>query len=65
MKTMSVIKSVVGIDSKNNEHLLSFINNKVDVPFITSIAVHVAFPSIYKAKQNLYSYSYGSKDEKK
>ena len=65
MKTMSVVKSVVGIDSKNNEHLLSFINNKVDVPpFITSIAVHVAFPSIYKAKQNLYSYSYGSKDEK-
>ena len=57
----AIIKGIVGTDSKNKKHLLSFANNKVDVPpYITSIDISVSFPSLYKSKQNLYNYSYGS-----
>ena len=58
------IKSIVGIDSKNKQHLLPFTNNQVNVPpYITSIDISVSSPSLHKAKQNLYSYSYGSSNE--
>jgi len=60
-----VIKRISGVDSRNNEHLLPFINNKVNVPpFITSLTIMVSFPSIYKTKQNLYSYSFGSSSDR-
>ena len=59
-----VVKKIVGTDSRNTEHLLAFTNNQVNVPpYITSIDISVSFPSLYKAKQNLYSYSYGSSNE--
>ena len=32
-------------------------------PYITSIQIKVSFPSLYKSKQNLYNYSYGSSNE--
>lgn len=58
------IKSIVGIDSKNKQHLLPFTNDRVTVPpYITSIDISVSFPSLHKAKQNLYRYSYGSSNE--
>ena len=64
MATNVFIKSIVGTDSKNTQHLLSFANDKVDVPpYITSIDISISFPSLHKAKQNLYSYSYGSSNE--
>ena len=57
----AVIKEIIGTDSKNTKHKLSFINNEVEVPsHITSIDISVSFPSLYKSKQNLYNYSYGS-----
>jgi len=60
----AIIKGIVGTDSKNKKHLLSFANNEVDVPpYITSIDIGISFPSLYKSKQNLYSYSYGSSNE--
>jgi hypothetical protein len=44
--------------------MLSFINNEVVVPpYITSLDIIVSFPSLYKAKQNLYSYSFGSSSD--
>ena len=64
LATNVFIKSIVGTDSKNTQHLLSFTNDKVDVPpYITSIDISISFPSLHKAKQNLYSYSYGSSNE--
>ena len=60
-----IIKKIVGTDSRNTEHLLAFTNNQVNVPpYITSIDVSISFPSLYKSKQNLYNYSYGSANEK-
>ena len=60
----AIIKSIIGTDSKNEKHLLSFANNRVNVPsYITSIDISVSFPTLYKAKQNLYSYSFGSSNE--
>ena len=59
-----VVKEIIGIDSKNIQHKLSFVNNQVEVPpYITSIQIKVSFPSLYKSKQNLYNYSYGSSNE--
>ena len=58
-----IVKKIVGTDSKNIEHLLAFTNNLVNVPpYITSIDISISFPSLHKAKQNLYSYSYGSNE---
>jgi len=58
-----VINEIVGIDSKNNRFSLDFVNNSVVVPHtITSLEIGVSIPSLYKAKQNLYSYRFGSKD---
>ena len=63
-KSEVVVKEIIGIDSKNNQHLLAFTNNLVDVPpYITSINISVSFPSLYKAKQNIYSYSYDSSND--
>ena len=60
-KSDVIVKKIVGTDSKNSEHLLAFTNNQVNVPpYITSIDISVSFPTLYKAKQNLYSYTYGS-----
>ena len=57
------IKGVFGTDSKNIEHMLPFMNDEVVVPpYITSLDIIVSFPSLYKAKQNLYSYSFGSSE---
>ena len=59
-----IVKEIIGTDSRNRKHLLTFVNNEVDVPsHITSIDVKVSFPSLHKANQNLYSYSYGSSIE--
>ncbi|MFL3053028.1 MAG: SpoIIE family protein phosphatase [Candidatus Neomarinimicrobiota bacterium] len=59
-----IVKKIVGTDSRNTEHLLAFTNNQVNVPsYITSIEISVSFPSLYKSKQNLYNYSYGSANE--
>ena len=56
-----IIKSIVGLDSYNNEHLLPFNNGQVDIsPSITSILLDVSVPSFYKANQGRYSYSFGS-----
>ncbi len=45
-----IVKEVIGTDSKNTEHMLSFINNEVVVPpYITSLDIIVSFPSLYKA----------------
>ena len=54
---------IVGTDSRNNEHMLPFMNGEVIVPpYITSINIAVSFPSLFKTEQNLYSYSFGSSD---
>ena len=59
-----LVKEIIGTDSRNRKHLLTFINDEVDVPsHITSIDIKVSFPSLHKANQNLYSYSYGSSSE--
>ena len=59
-----LVKEIIGTDSRNRKHLLTFINDEVDVPsHITSIDIKVSFPSLHKANQNLYSYSYGSSNE--
>ena len=43
---------------------MPFTNDQVTVPpYITSIDISVSFPSLHKAKQNLYRYSYGSSNE--
>ena len=58
-----VVKEIVGTDSRNNEHMLPFMNGEVIVPpYITSINIAVSFPSLFKTEQNLYSYSFGSSD---
>ena len=58
-----VINEIIGIDSKNNRLSLDFVNNSVVVPHdITSLEIGVSIPSLYKAKQNLYSYRFGSKN---
>lgn len=58
------IKGVIGTDSKNIEHMLPFMNDEVVVPpYITSLDIIVSFPSLYKAKQNLYSYSFGASED--
>ena len=63
-KSEVIVKKIVGTDSRNKEHLLAFTNNQVNVPsYITSIDISVSFPSLHKAKQNLYSYSFGSSSE--
>ena len=63
-KSDAVVKKIIGTDSRNTEHLLAFTSNKVVVPpYITSIDISVSFPSLYKAKQNLYSYTYGSSND--
>ena len=60
-KSDVIVKKIIGTDSKNSQHLLAFSNNQVIVPpYITSIDISVSFPTLYKAKQNLYSYTYGS-----
>jgi len=60
-----VIKEIVGTDSRNNEHMLPFMNNEVIVPpYITSINIAISFPSLFKTEQNLYTYSFGSSDDK-
>ncbi len=63
-KSDVIVKKIVGTDSKNTEHLLAFTNNLVIVPpYITSIDISVSFPALYKAKQNIYRYTYGSSDD--
>ena len=59
-----LLLKVLLVQIQKKQNIIAIYNNKVTVPsYITSIDISVSFPTLYKAKQNLYSYSYGSSNE--